>query len=234
MSPIWATVLTLLAWLATAPVLAQSSVREYEACREGTTAAETRVFACSRIIADATQPAEVRVEAQQWRAIAYVAKGDRGRALADLDETIGLSADRSEAYLLRGLLGIVENNHDRAVQDLTKVVSEADRRPDVALFRSLMEIAATSDPTLAALSRGRAVWLRKGMYLTPLGQSLHNMRFSSSLRAVALFVRGASYAARGDDLKANRDLSDALSHERSEEAKKVIKDFMRQVTKPRS
>jgi hypothetical protein len=229
-----AMILALLVLLPPATALGQASLPEYKACGEGTTAADTRIFACSRVIGDTTQPDDIRLDAMQSRAVAYVAKGDRTRAVADLDEAIRQSSEPpSEALLLRALFRIFENDHDRATEDLAKVLAAADRRPNASLFRGLMEMATTNDPAQAAAPHGRALLLRNGAYLTPVGQALHEMRFSLSLRAVAYVVRSALHARNGDRSRASADLRAGLLQEQSQEAKKAIRDFTRQIAAAR-
>jgi lipoprotein NlpI len=77
---------------------------------------------CTQVIEDASESASDRVLALYMRGLAYVAKGDVDRAIADYDKAIDLNPRNGLAFNERGLAYKVKGDLDRAVRDLDEAV----------------------------------------------------------------------------------------------------------------
>lgn len=76
----------------------QSGILEYEVCKRDGGDGNRRLFACSKIVADSSQPAEIRSEALRNRASAYASKGDFDRAEIDYQEADKLEPKDANFY----------------------------------------------------------------------------------------------------------------------------------------
>jgi tetratricopeptide (TPR) repeat protein len=113
-----------------ATAVGQSSMFEYEVCfQKPKTLADYKtmdwnraIFACSRLIADATLPSDMRAKAYRHRYTAYVFKKERSRALADMSEAIKLDPNNAEYYNERASSFRMGGQLDLALADLNEVI----------------------------------------------------------------------------------------------------------------
>jgi tetratricopeptide (TPR) repeat protein len=101
---------------------AQSSMSDYQACISPSTERDARIFVCSRIIGDAAQPPDIRSQALEQRARAYLGKNAEDRALTDLTEAIRLDPKNDWAYRTRALLYEEKKDYGRSIADHTERV----------------------------------------------------------------------------------------------------------------
>jgi lipoprotein NlpI len=75
------------------------------------------VAGCTRVIEDPGETAQERAFALYMRGLAYVAKGDPDRAIADYDGAIRLGPDNGLAFNERALAWRIKGDFDRALSD---------------------------------------------------------------------------------------------------------------------
>jgi len=83
---------------------------------------DRNIAGCTRIIDDLSEGAHMRSIALVGRALAYEAKGDVDRAIADFDAAIRLDADDAEAHRQRARLFLEKHDLDRAAADLDATI----------------------------------------------------------------------------------------------------------------
>lgn len=77
---------------------------------------------CTRVIEDATESPSDRALALHMRGLAFVAKGDIDRAIADYNEAIRLNPNNGLAFNERALAYEAKGDFDRALADLNEAV----------------------------------------------------------------------------------------------------------------
>lgn len=104
---------------------AQGSLFEFQACQSDSTQSDERIFACSRIIGDSSQPPHIKSEALRNRGFAFVLKSDLTSAMTDVNEAIKLNQNNAKAYLLRS--GLFGRSHEfaREIADCTTAITLA-------------------------------------------------------------------------------------------------------------
>jgi tetratricopeptide (TPR) repeat protein len=83
---------------------------------------DRNIAGCTRIIEDATEGETMRAVAYVARGLAWQAKGDLDRALADYTDAIRVNPRDALAYNNRGLLWREKGDADRAIADLTDAI----------------------------------------------------------------------------------------------------------------
>src|SRR5262245_18453125 len=100
------------------PVLAASQ-RDKDDCNASDP--DRSVHGCTRIIQDRGEATENHVNAYNNRGIAYRAKGDHARAIADFSEAIRLNPN-AFTYYNRGVVYGSKGDHDRAIADYNEAI----------------------------------------------------------------------------------------------------------------
>jgi lipoprotein NlpI len=150
---------------------------------------ESVTDACSRAMAQATQPAE-RLRALKWRGLAHFRAGDLNRAVADFSEAIKLKPDEAESYNNRGLSYQAQRDLNRAIADYGAAI-----RLDPKLVTAFINRCISYD-LIHELARARAD-CDQAVALAP------NFAGGYKFRA---FVK----QAQNDTAGARRDLDDAI------------------------
>ena len=114
---------------------------------------DRNIAGCTLIIEDASEGHTMQAVAHVARGLAWQAKGDLDRALADYTEAIRLNPRDALAYNNRGLLWRETGDVDRAIADLTDAI-RIDPLPFPILPVAVMSI---STPTAASPGRARAI-----------------------------------------------------------------------------
>jgi tetratricopeptide (TPR) repeat protein len=83
---------------------------------------DRRIADCTRILQDRAETTGNRVGAYINRAIAYKAKGDLDRAIADYTEAIRLDTKYAVAYYNRAIAYKAKGNLDRAIADYNQAI----------------------------------------------------------------------------------------------------------------
>lgn len=112
---------TILATVLFAGAAAAASKQEYDQCA-ALTPAEVAIEACTRILETPGEIAQNRAAAYANRGQAYDIKGDRDRALADLNESIRLNPKDANAYNGRGQVYRRKGDYDSAIADYNQSI----------------------------------------------------------------------------------------------------------------
>jgi Tfp pilus assembly protein PilF len=83
---------------------------------------DRNIAGCTRIIDDIGEGAKMRSIALVGRGLAYLAKGDRDRAVQDLTAAIALDPNNALAYNDRGAVWREKGDPDRAIADFTRAI----------------------------------------------------------------------------------------------------------------
>jgi len=67
--------------------------------------------------------------ARRWRANAYVQKGDKQKALADLEELLRIAPDDAESYMMIAHVHCTLGNHEREIDAYTQAIRLAPNNP---------------------------------------------------------------------------------------------------------
>jgi tetratricopeptide (TPR) repeat protein len=70
-----------------------------------------------------------QIDGYAARGLAYVQRGDFGKALQDFDEVVVLAPRRPEGYAGRGDVYLSTGKTDRAIEELGKAIDRASLRP---------------------------------------------------------------------------------------------------------
>jgi tetratricopeptide (TPR) repeat protein len=151
---------------------------------------DRRIAGCTRILQDQGEALRNRVGAFINRAIAYKAKGDLDRAIADYNEAIRLDPKYADAYYNRAIAYKAKGNLDRAIADYNEAVR------------------LNPQDALAYNNRGIA-YRAKG----DLDRAIAN--YDEAIRldpkdALAYNNRGIAYQAKGDFGRATADYDEAI------------------------
>jgi tetratricopeptide (TPR) repeat protein len=160
---------------------------------------DRNIAGCTRVIEDDHESAKTRSIAYVGRGLAWIDKGNRDRAMADLTDAIRLDPDNSLAYSNRGILWREKRDVDRAIADFSEAIR--------------IEPLPKSDlpgPGYVNIyvNRGLA-WQSKGDLdhaLSDYGQAIS----FDSRNAEAFFYRGAVYLAKHDFERGIADLDAAV------------------------
>ena len=101
--------------------LSPAHATEWPACNQQVDV-ESRIRACSRLIADAKQTRKNCGIAYNNRGVAYYTKGDYGRAIAHYDQAIRLDPKNASAYENRSIAYAEKGVCDKAISDFTKAI----------------------------------------------------------------------------------------------------------------
>jgi lipoprotein NlpI len=101
------------------PALAASQ-RDWNDCKADDP--DRRIAGCARILQDRSETGSNRIDAHINRAIAYKAKGDLDRAIADYNEAIRLDPKYADAYYNRGIAYKAKGDIDRAIADYNEAI----------------------------------------------------------------------------------------------------------------
>ncbi len=113
------------------------SAQANEAAECQTGALEARITACTKIIEAAHRKSKrARSAVFLNRAVAYQAKGDFDRALADLDKALELNPRSARALIVRASIYRVRSQLDRAIADYSAALSETPNSPEALLGRA--------------------------------------------------------------------------------------------------
>src|SRR5262249_25621993 len=120
---------------ASAPSKAQQS-REWVLCanREGTFSSDIAIAGCTAVINSRTQPWSNVAIAYDNRGLAYQAKREYDRAVADHTKAIELNPKYATAYNNRG---IATGDYDRAIADYNRAIELDPNFADAYLRRGL-------------------------------------------------------------------------------------------------
>lgn len=102
------------------PVAADAQSALWSACDLAARDVDKSIPACTEVIAHG--PAARRAEALQNRAVAYEAKGDLDRAIADVTEAIRIDPLHAYRFEERGEIWIKKREFQRAVDDLNQAI----------------------------------------------------------------------------------------------------------------
>lgn len=123
--------------------LGQAGILEYQVCMDQSASADVRIFSCSKVLGDASQPPAIRAQAYANRGLARGlsfrptsiedAKRTRpiiyGEALADFDESLRLDPHQPNVYSLRaGAKEALEDFHG-AINDYTEAMRLKPNQP---------------------------------------------------------------------------------------------------------
>lgn len=218
----WAIFAALFCVLLGAQALAKSD--RLAKCRAGDP--DLRIAACSEFIARGSRETKRnQLAALINRAAAYGAKGDSGRALADLNQALELNPKSSAARIERASLYLGTGDLARAIADYTAAIAVQPRsaaafygraealRAKGDLGQAIMDYdeALRLDKTLAPAYAGRALAYHvKGeldMALADFNEALKLDPQQAAWRA----VRGAVYQAKGNLDQAIADYDQAMA-----------------------
>ncbi len=113
------------AGLLSATAIGQSSMFEYQVCFQVDYSRkdwDPVIFACSRLVADASLPSDLRAKAYAGRHTAYVFKRDSSRAIADISEAIKLDPKNTRYYSERAGSYRAAGQLDLALADFNELI----------------------------------------------------------------------------------------------------------------
>lgn len=107
---------------------------DWNAC-EGEGGDDARIAACTRIINDASVPAEERAGAHYVRGNVYGYKANYAQAITDYDKAIELNAKNAWYYASRCWALTEKGETDRAIADCDKAIALRPRNPQAFVNR---------------------------------------------------------------------------------------------------
>ncbi len=96
------------------------------------------IHGCTQVIEDASESDSNRALALYMRGLAYVARGDNDRAIADYNEAIRLNPTNGLTFNERGLAYKAKGDLDRAIADLNEAVRFNSSNADIHYNRGHM------------------------------------------------------------------------------------------------
>jgi tetratricopeptide (TPR) repeat protein len=181
------------ACLLPATAIGQGSMFEYQACFQVDYSRkdwDPVIFACSRLIADASLPSDLRAKAYAGRHTAYVFKRDSSRAIADISEAIKLDPKNTRYYNERAGSYRAAGQLDLALAD----------------FNELIRLEPKNDGWY--MNRGQA-FAEKGDYSRAIADCDTAIRINPKV-AYWYVVRGEYYEKKGDRDRAIADYRKSL------------------------
>ena len=222
-----------------------ASQRDLDDCNHSTDN-DRRIAGCTRIISDRKEPAGNRAIACSNRGVAWYAKRDFDRAIADFSEVIRLNPNFTNAYTNRSLAFREKQDYARAISDVTRAMQLRGKASYEDYVQRAISYRLSGNPS-AALDDIRSAGSvysdkRNASYYYQLGWNLHLLgRYDEAIEALtsvvaeqpdyywAYFRRGASYHKKGDRTKALEDLKKAAANIDaqywSDEAKTVFAQY---------
>ncbi len=119
---------------------------------------DLRIDECTALIQSGPWSGQALAWAYRNRGLAYKAKDDNGRAIADYDQSIRLDPKYAPAYGNRGYTYFTKGDYDRAIADYDQAI-RLDPKPSIAYFnRGLANFyAGALSKALADLNQTRAL-----------------------------------------------------------------------------
>ena len=181
---------TLLASFVSGPLAAQQLSPEWTSCIDRSKRSpDVRIRACTAVLQSSRESAGSRAIAFYHRGLAYFAKGDSDRAIADYGEAIRLVPSQVEVYSERALAYLSKQDDDRAIADYSEAIR--------------------LDPSHARAYRMRGVsYFSKGDYDRAIADYSDLIRLNPTGEAYR--DRGRSYYAKGDYDRAIADYGEAI------------------------
>jgi lipoprotein NlpI len=147
------------------------------------------IAGCTRIIQDRGETTRHRAHAYYFRGVAYEAKGDNDRAIADFNEAIRLDPKYAYAYNDRGIAYQAKGDNDRAIADYNEAIR--------------------LDPKFALAYNNRGAYFAKGDNDRAIADYNEAIRLDPKY-ALAYYNRGSAYFAKGDNDRAIADYNEAI------------------------
>ena len=186
--------------------------------------ADRRIAGCTRIIQDLGETARMRAGALINRALAYRAKGELDRAIADYSEAIRLDPRYADAYYNRAIAFKAKGDLDRAIADYNEAI-RLNPRDALAYNNRGIAYQAKGDFAGAIIEYDEAIRLDPGNALAHYNRAIAYRSVGDLERAIADYdaairldparslaysQRGHAYQARGDALSALADFCEAI------------------------
>ena len=186
--------------------------------------ADRRIAGCTRIIQDLGETARMRAGALINRALAYRAKGELDRAIADYSEAIRIDPRYADAYYNRAIAFKAKGDLDRAIADYNEAI-RLNPRDALAYNNRGIAYQAKGDFAGAIIEYDEAIRLDPGNALAHYNRAIAYRSVGDLERAIADYdaairldparslaysQRGHAYQARGDALSALADFSEAI------------------------
>jgi tetratricopeptide (TPR) repeat protein len=185
--------------------------------------AEEGVEACTRLIAEETEPAR-KAAAHNGRALAKARGGDLDGAVADFSEAVKLKPDYAEAFYNRANALDRSGRPDRAIADYDKTImlqpfmpqpynnrcwvrAELNKELDKALADCTQALKLKADNPKALDTRG-FVHLRMGRNQDAVADYDAALKLNPKL-AASLYGRGVARLRLGDGAGAAKDIAEA-------------------------
>jgi tetratricopeptide (TPR) repeat protein len=179
---------------------------DWQDCKQSD--ADKAIAACTQIIGKGPEGDKQLVVAYTYRGIAYAAKGDNDRAIADYTKAIEIDPKYVLAHTNRGNRFTAKGNHDAAITDYSKVIeldpknagaysnrgkaheAKGNRDAAIADYEKLIALLATSatDQQRQEVARERIARLKQAVLSPPP---------STAPRRVALVIGNSNYSNAG-------------------------------------
>lgn len=202
--------------------------RDYDDCNQFSDP-DRRIAGCARILGDRKESVSNRIIAHYNRGIAWRAKGDYDRAIADFSDAIRLNPNLVDGYAARSIALNEKRDYARAISDVTRAMqlrgkaSYEDYVGRAISYRLAGNPSAALDDIRSAGSaypdkRNASYYHQLGLNLHLLGRYDEAIEVWTSLVAEqppdywAYFRRGASYDKQGNRSKALEDLKKAAAN----------------------
>lgn len=184
---------------------------------------DQRLAACNAIIDSGNEPPPNLALAYCDRAIAYNAKGDPDRAMADLNEAVRLDTEQYTSLTCRGYQYYYRKDFDQAIKDFDKAISSNSRRAEGyvargSAYRSKGDlehaIADYSEAIQRSSNNALALYSRGSAFLAQKDNDRAIADFNAAIAldprmSVAYVERGRAFWAKGDKAHANSDFEEA-------------------------
>ena len=205
-----------------------ASQRDYDDCNQSNDQ-DRRIAGCARIIGDRKEPPGNRAIACSNRGVAWYAKKNFDRAIADFSEAIQLDPNFINAYINRSLAFQQKQDYARAISDVTRAMQLRGKASFEDYLSRANYYRLSGNPSAALddiKSAGSAYPDKRGTpYYYNLGWNLYLLgRYDEAIDALtsviaqqpnyywAYFRRGLSYDKKGDRAKALADLQKASAN----------------------
>jgi tetratricopeptide (TPR) repeat protein len=105
--------------------ISKADPADFEACKKAIATSNTslRIYSCSRVLGDTSQPTEIRALAFSYRGEAYYSERDFDHAIADFTEALKILPQNASIYFQRGNAQSQKGEYNSAIADLTKSIS---------------------------------------------------------------------------------------------------------------
>jgi tetratricopeptide (TPR) repeat protein len=217
--------------MANAPEMAnaEAGVAEYQTCRNDEADADSRIFACSRILADPAQPKTIVAKVFLNRGDAYFASDKCTEATADYSFVILLGAADPQTHYKRGICYYNAREYHRAVLDATEAIEKKEKEGRQAKGREARDGEARGREAKDREAKDREAKDREAKEGEAKAREAKGREAKGGDLYLYYNLRGDAYKGMGRRKDAIADYRKSLKLEPDSEANKAALDGLKEL-----